>query len=130
MALWFVWYKDGHFPGGLVIKNLPAVQETWVWSLGWEDPLKKGMAVYPSILAWRIGGLQSIGVTQSQTWLKWLSSSSSIKMDWHHGPFLTLNFQWLIGGGFWREGTYVCLWLICVDVWQRPTQYCRAIVLQ
>ena len=50
-----------------MIKNLPAVQETLVRSLGQEDPLKKGMATLSSILAWRIswteetGGLQSTG---------------------------------------------------------------------
>ena len=55
------------FPGGSDSKNLPAVQETWVQSLGQEDPLKKGMATYSSILAWRVpwteehGGLQSMG---------------------------------------------------------------------
>jgi len=37
---------------------------------------------------------------------------------------------WEMGGGFRREGTYVYLWLIHVDVWQRPTQYCKAIILQ
>ena len=48
------------------VKNLPAMQKTWVRSLGWEDPLKEGMATHSSILAWRIpwteepGGLQSI----------------------------------------------------------------------
>ena len=35
-------------------KNLPAVWEICIWSLGWEDPLEKGMATHPSILAWRI----------------------------------------------------------------------------
>ena len=51
----------------LVVKNLPAMQETWVGSLGWEDPLEKGMATHSSILAWRIpwteepGGLASTG---------------------------------------------------------------------
>ena len=35
-------------------KNLPAMQETWVQSLGWEDPLKKEMASHSSILTWRI----------------------------------------------------------------------------
>ena len=35
------------------VKNLPAVQEMWVRSLSWEDPLKKGMATHSSILAWR-----------------------------------------------------------------------------
>ena len=50
-----------------LVKNLPAMQETWVQSLGWEDPLEEGMATHHSILAWRIpwteeaGGLQSIG---------------------------------------------------------------------
>ena len=37
-----------------LVKNLPAVWETWVQSLGWEDPLEKGKATYSSILAWRI----------------------------------------------------------------------------
>ena len=37
-----------------MVKNLPAMQETWVQSLGWEDPLEKGKATYSSILAWRI----------------------------------------------------------------------------
>ena len=50
-----------------MVKNLPAMQETWVRSLGWEDPPEKEMATHSSILAWRIprmeepGGLQSIG---------------------------------------------------------------------
>ena len=49
------------------VKNLPTTQETQVQSLGWEDPLEKGMATHSSILAWRIpwteepGGLQSMG---------------------------------------------------------------------
>jgi len=37
-----------------LVKNLPAIQETWVLSLGQEDPLEKGMATHSSILAWRI----------------------------------------------------------------------------
>ena len=50
-----------------MVKNLPAVQETQVRSLGHEDPLEKGMATHSSILAWRTpwvedpGGLQSMG---------------------------------------------------------------------
>ena len=49
------------------VKNLPAMQETQVRSLGWEDSLEKGMATHSSIFAWRIprteepGGLQSMG---------------------------------------------------------------------
>ena len=51
-----------------MVKNLPAMQETWVQSLAQEDPLAKGMATHSSILAWRIprteapGGLQSMGL--------------------------------------------------------------------
>ena len=40
--------------GGQLVMNPPAMWETWVWSLGWEDPLEKEMATHSSILAWRI----------------------------------------------------------------------------
>ena len=56
-----------------MVKNLPAMQETQVQSLGREDPLEKGMATHSSMLAWRIpwteepGGIQSIGVEKSWT---------------------------------------------------------------
>ena len=43
-----------NFPGGSVVKNLPAMQEMWVWSLGQEDPLEKEVATHSGILAWRI----------------------------------------------------------------------------
>ena len=43
------------FPSGsAIVKNLPAMQETWFQSLGWEDPLEKRMATHSSIPAWRI----------------------------------------------------------------------------
>ena len=49
-----------------LVKNLPARQETWVRSLGCEDPLEKGMATHSSILAWRIPWtVQSIGLKKS-----------------------------------------------------------------
>ena len=41
------------FPGGSVVKNLPAKQKMWVQSLGWEGPLEKEMATHSSILAWK-----------------------------------------------------------------------------
>ena len=37
---------------------------------------------------------------------------------------------WEVGGRFEREGAHVCLWLINVDIWQKPTQYCKAILFQ
>ena len=59
------------FPGGSVVKNLPAMQETRVRSLGWVGPVEEGMATHSGMLAWRIpwteesGGLQSVGHTAS-----------------------------------------------------------------
>ena len=56
------------FPNGSVVKNLPAIQEMRMWSLGQEDPLEKDMTTYSSILAWEIpwteepGGPQSMGL--------------------------------------------------------------------
>ena len=71
----WTWLKDFTFTFTLaeiftvaqMVKNLPAMQETWVRSLGQEDHLEKGLAIHSSILAWRIpwteepGGLQSMG---------------------------------------------------------------------
>ena len=63
---------QGHLVTQLV-KNLPAMQETWVQYLGWEDPLEEEMATHSSILAWKIpwtekcGGLQSMGCRKSRT---------------------------------------------------------------
>ena len=48
-----------------MVKNLPAMQETWVGSLGQEDPLEKGMATQPSILAWRISWTEEPGRQQT-----------------------------------------------------------------
>ena len=60
------------------LKHLPAMQETWVWSLGWEDPLEKEMATHSSILAWKIpwteepGRLYSTG--QQRVGHDWVTS--------------------------------------------------------
>ena len=48
-----------------MVKNLPAMWETWVWSLGWEDPLEEGMAAHSSILAWRIPWTEEPGRLQT-----------------------------------------------------------------
>ena len=61
------------FVDAQMIKNLPAMWETWVQSLCWEDPLEKELATHSSFLAWRIpwaeepGGLQSTGRKESDT---------------------------------------------------------------
>ena len=48
--------------GAQMVKNLPALWETWVWSLSWEEPLEKEMATHSSILAWRIPWTKSMGL--------------------------------------------------------------------
>ena len=53
------------FPGGSDGKDIPAMQETRVQLLGWEDPLKKGMATHSSILAWEITWTEEPGYLQS-----------------------------------------------------------------
>ena len=64
-------------------KTLPKMQEIWVWSLDWKDPLEKRMATHSSIPAWKISwteqpdGLQSMGSQKSQ---KWLSTKQYICM--------------------------------------------------
>ena len=50
------------------VKCLPAMQETWVQSLGWEDPLEKEMATHSSTLAWKIPWTEEPGRLQSMGW--------------------------------------------------------------
>ena len=56
---------DRDFPGAQMVKRLPAVWETWVRSLGWEDPLEKEMATHSSTLAWKIPWMEERGRLQS-----------------------------------------------------------------
>ena len=66
-----------------MVKNLPAMMETPVWSLGWEDPLEKGMATHSSILAWRILWTGEPGK------LKFTDSQRVSTTEW-----LTLSYFW------------------------------------
>ena len=84
-----------------MVKNPPAMQETSVWSLSWEDPLGEGMATHSSIPAWRIpwteepGGLQSMG-SQRVGHVWWLST--------REGNGTTLQYSCLenpMDGGAW-----------------------------
>ena len=80
------------FPVAQIVKNLPAVKETQVRSLAWEDPLEKRMATHSSILAWRIpwieepGGLQSMGL--QRVGHDWFDLACS-----HKGAFFTSLFK-------------------------------------
>ena len=48
-----------------MVEDVPTVQETWVQSLGWEDPLEKEIATHSSILAWKIPGMEEPGRPQT-----------------------------------------------------------------
>ena len=61
-----------------LVKNPPAMQETWVWSLGWEEPLEKGKATHSSILAWGI------------PWTVWYMRSQRVGHDWATFTFNTV----------------------------------------
>ena len=58
--------------------------------------------------------MQNVGLNESHTGIKIAGSRMGLE----------------VGGRFKTEGTYVYLWLIHVDIWQKPTQYCKAIILQ
>ena len=86
--------SDG-FPCGSAVKNLPSIlpQETWVWSLGGEDPVEEGPATHSSILAWRIpwteegGGLQSTRLQIVR--IDWSDLACS---EWYwHTPILKIS---------------------------------------
>ena len=71
------WRRDGlptpavlGSPCGSAVNNLPTMRETWVRSLGGEDPLEKGKATHSSILAWRIPWTVVHGIAKSQTRLR------------------------------------------------------------
>ena len=73
-----------------LVKNLPAMRESWVWSLCWEDPLEKGKSTHSSILAWRIQGYTVHGFAKSQTQL---SDFHFIPQKWTLWMFLCVSLR-------------------------------------
>ena len=69
------------------VKNLAAMQQTWIWSLGWEDSLEKGMAIHCSILAWRIPWTKEPDRPQSM-WLQ------RVGADWATNSFTFIRSLW------------------------------------
>ena len=75
-----------------MVENLPAMWETWVLSLGWEDPLEEGMATHSSILSWRIPWteeLQSMGHKESDM-------TERLSTTWKALPCIYLGLKGLI----------------------------------
>ena len=74
------------------VKNSPAIWETWVQSLGWEDPLEEGMATHYSLLAWRIpwteepGGLQAMRLQRDTTERLSTTQQHSTAYSVQHSP--------------------------------------------
>ena len=73
-----------------MVKNLPAMRETWVRSLGWEDSLEKGMATHSSILAWRIPWTEAPGRPQSMGTQE-LDMTEQLPLI----PYTKINSKWI-----------------------------------
>ena len=101
--------------------NPPAMWETWVWSLGWEDPLEKGKATHSSILAWRIPWtLQATGSQRlGHNWATFISTLVqlyfALNFDWSHltnfNVLLNCSFSWALFSIYqnviiWNAGIY------------------------
>ena len=102
-------------PLAQTVKNLPAIQETWVWSLGWEDPLEKGNATHSGILAWRIPWTVSrIGGRRFNLWATreatvWSMGSQRVGHDWVTFTFTWASWFWYlagVGGGGWNRSLW------------------------
>ena len=96
------------------LKHLPAMRETWVLSLGQEDPLEKEMATYSSILAWRIPWREESGGLQSMGWQRvghdWATSLSVIFMNLH---FVLYFFLFCYGKNLiMRYRHFICSFLL------------------
>ena len=101
-----------------IVKNLPAMQDTWVQSQGWKDPLEKGMATHSSILAWRIPWTEEPGRLQSM-------GSQRVRHDWATKTFTlhkdiqlereVYSFSW---STFWSKKVFFkmfSLWRLFVE---------------
>ena len=76
-----------------MVKNLPAMQDTWVWSLGQEDPLEKGKATHSSMPAWRIPWTE-----EPAGYSPW---GHRVRHDWATNTSLSLRCTWFFFSGFW-----------------------------
>ena len=102
-----------------MIKKLPAMQKTWVWSLGQEDPLEKGMAAHSSTLAWRIpwteepGGLQSMGSQRIEHgWATHFHFSLDPFLTCSHpSPFLLSAVSLSSDFNLWPLAFHGCIWI-------------------
>ena len=94
-----------------VVKNTPAMQDTWIRSLGWEDPLEEGTSGHSNILAWRIprtevpGKLQSMGSQRvGHDWVTFTSFTFHVRHVWVHSHrFAMKTTAAYCGGAFLKR---------------------------
>ena len=108
----FIW----GFPVSQMVKNPPMMQDTWVWSLGWGDPVENGVATHSSILAWRIpwteepGGLQSMGSQRIR--YDWVTNTSLQNLY----VFLWFTDLWFLVDNLCDEKISIYFWLCRIFV--------------
>ena len=91
-----------------LVKNRPSLRKTWVWSLGWEDPLEKGRATHSSILAWRI---------------PWNIQSTGSQRAGHDWVTFTFTFLWVVAMGnfYYLPNNKCCFFLFFFFFWPCTT---------
>ena len=101
-------YQHKDFPVTQMVKNLPAMQKTRIWSLSWEDPLEKRMTSHSSILVWRIPWTEELGRMQSMgsqrvghNWVTSLSLSCIVFTVLRQVPSRPIFWRVLIINGGW-----------------------------
>ena len=105
-----------------MVKNPPAMRETWVQPLSWEDPLEEGMATHSSIFAWiipwteELGGLQSMG--SQRVWHAWASEQHALRGQW----YLTPNLPW--------EFYLITLYCLVHSLMLMPLRECWSYLIQ
>ena len=92
-----------------MVKRLPTMQETWVRSLGWEDPLEKEMAIHSSTLAWKIPWMVERGRLQSM-------ESQRVEHDWVALMSMSMSMKIMVtfSHGLSYGSTLTCFSIICV----------------
>ena len=93
-----------------MVKNLPTMLETWVWYLGWEDHLEKGMTTHSSILDWRIPWTDEPGKLQTLR-------SQTVKHDWVINTFPFLDNETLFVTASEYKKVWLNIWLIDKETW-------------
>ena len=101
------------------VKNLPAMQETWVWSLGWEGPLEEGMAAHPVFLPrecpWteEAGGLQSMGSQRARhDWVTKHRKQQCVSIEYRQGV------GWKIFNVSFRTWIILASWRCCLEAYR------------